>query len=245
MDLLPQKEKLDFNQSQLEKVILKIIVDCGKTPEESHEFLKKEKIHIDLLLNWNKTHNLTSFNCQEEIYAFLLLDSLLVLEAVKKKVISFKPQISVADLGSGNGFPGIPLALLFPNTCFTLIEANKKKGAFLKFSVAQMNLENVDVFLGRSEKIAEMIKSNKLPPFDIVLSKASASLADVLDYAWPLLRDGGQLIVWGTTKTKTLLDKIERYNWKISTFEPSITGVKRFKLNTVLLLFKKISLERF
>jgi 16S rRNA (guanine527-N7)-methyltransferase len=97
----------------------------------------------------------------------------------------------VADLGAGAGFPGLVLAAALPDAAVALVEASRRKCAFLERAVAVMGLENVDVVTSRAESWADGIASR-----DLVTARAVAPLAVLVEYAAPLLTDGGALVAW-------------------------------------------------
>lgn len=127
--------------------------------------------HLDLLAKWNGAYNLTAVRDPVEMVSRHLLDSLSALPFLHGK--------TVADLGSGAGLPGIPLAIARPDIAVTLIESNGKKARFLREAVRTLPLPDVSVREARVQDVAG--------PYDSVTARAFASLADML--AW-----GGHLV---------------------------------------------------
>jgi 16S rRNA (guanine527-N7)-methyltransferase len=95
----------------------------------------------------------------------------------------------VADLGSGAGLPGIPLAVALPLSSFVLIEPRRARAAFLEAAAADLRLANAEVRLSRAERITDR--------FDVVVSRAVASAAETWALAEPLLEPAGRLVYWG------------------------------------------------
>ncbi len=133
---------------------------------------------VDDLLKWNKVYNLTAIRRPEDVISQHLLDSL-----------SISPYIQAArivDVGTGGGFPGIPLAVFHPNSQFVLLDSNVKKTRFLQQMVINHGLKNCEVAHTRAESYQQT--------FDIVVCRAFASLSDIVSFAGHLLAPGGQLL---------------------------------------------------
>jgi 16S rRNA (guanine527-N7)-methyltransferase len=132
------------------------------------------------LADWNTRVNLTSIRAPEEVVDKHLLDSLAVLPLLKGT--------RVADVGSGAGFPGLPLAIADPDRRVTLIESTGKKVKFIRHVVGKLALANVDVIPGRAE-------AWRPPrPFDSVVARALGSLAEFVRVAGHLAGRGGRLL---------------------------------------------------
>lgn len=133
--------------------------------------------YVDLLARWNATYNLSAVRDPAEMVTRHLLDSLALMPLVRGE--------TVADLGSGAGLPGIPLAIAMPHLKVTLIDSNGKKTRFLRAAVRELALTNVSVIEKRVEDIGGQ--------FDCVTARAFASLADMLGWGASLLAPDG---VW-------------------------------------------------
>lgn len=112
--------------------------------------LRHTSTYIDLLLKWNARVNLTAVRNPEEIVRRHFGESFFAA----RTLLSERPARRVIDLGSGAGFPGVPLAMLSPESEVTLIEARRKKGTFLKEVIIALGLGNVDVYTDRGEDYA-------------------------------------------------------------------------------------------
>ena len=134
------------------------------------------------LLEWNRTINLTRIVGPREIAIKHFLDSILIA-----RHIAFA-QKKVADVGSGSGFPGIPLAILEPDCTVVLIESQRKKTSFLKHIVRTLQLKNVLVHNGRAQDYPEP------GTFDLVVCRAVDSLSAIRAIASGLIRTGGSII---------------------------------------------------
>lgn len=136
--------------------------------------------YCSLLNKWNRTYNLTAITEESQMVTHHLLDSLAVLPHL--------PDGRVADVGTGAGLPGIPLALARPDQQFTLLDGNGKKTRFLVQVVGELGLQNVEVVNRRVEDY----RPTSL--FDVVISRAFASLPDMIDSSEHLLSADGVLL---------------------------------------------------
>jgi 16S rRNA (guanine527-N7)-methyltransferase len=141
----------------------------------------REKLltYLELLAKWNKTYNLTAIRDPERMISHHLLDSLAVLPHL--------PAGTLADIGSGGGLPGIPLAIAEPDRRVTLNDANHKKAAFLQQAVIELKLSNADVHAGRVQDW------QPAQPFDCVITRGFSELADFIAACRHLLAPGGLL----------------------------------------------------
>lgn len=139
--------------------------------------------YVTLLKKWNRVYNLTAIRDESEMVTQHLLDSLSVLPVVPESALAGRRW---ADVGSGPGLPGIPLALARPDLDMTLIEAVEKKSAFQRQSKIELGLKNIAVVSDRVEEVPGGL-------FDAVVSRAFADLATFVDLAGHLLGQNGRL----------------------------------------------------
>ncbi len=154
------------------------------------------------LVSWNQRFNLTAVTAYDQVQRRHFLDSLTCVlalpgahgEAIPDTLPLQRPgsPLRCADVGSGAGFPGIPLAILMPDERFTLIESTQKKAGFLQHIAATLSLANVQVICARAEDVGHdpLHREN----YDVVLARAVASLAALSEYCLPLCRVGGRMI---------------------------------------------------
>jgi 16S rRNA (guanine527-N7)-methyltransferase len=150
---------------------------------------------LGLLEQWNRVHNLTAIHAPGELIERHLAESL-----------ALEPCLSgsdVADIGSGGGLPGIPLAIRLPATRFTLIESRRKRVSFLRHVAVTLGLANISVAHGRAEAL-------ELPGFSSVLARAVAPPAELLAIATPLVKPGGRLVLLTSTSRGAEIERLAR-----------------------------------
>lgn len=139
--------------------------------------------YVALLRKWNRTYNLTAIRDESEMLTQHLLDSLSLLPVLPESALAGRRW---ADVGSGAGLPGIPLAIARPDLDMTLIETVEKKSAFQRQAKIELGLPNIQVVNGRVEHVPGGL-------FAAVVSRAFAELASFIDRAGHLLAPGGRL----------------------------------------------------
>lgn len=163
--------------------------------EKYYEILKEE----------NKKYNLTRITNKDDVYLKHFFDSLTIT-----KIVNLDKQ-SLCDLGSGAGFPGLVLAIIFPNLQITLIESNGKKCYFLNLIKEKLSLNNVKVINVRAEEYAREEREK----FDIVTARAVAPLKHLLEYGIPLTKVGGSFIAMKSNVDEEMKN-IENYYLKLN-----------------------------
>lgn len=159
--------------------------------------------YISLLLRWNERVSLTTVTDPAEILKFHFGESFLAASAVP---IQFG---RLADVGSGAGFPGIPLAMIAPDLHVTLIESNLKKSAFLSEIVRSLDLPHVAVIRSRMEEIR--IDS---AAFDFVTARAVGTFEDLLSWSAQVLADSGKLVLWVGGEDAALISRNSQWFWR-------------------------------
>jgi 16S rRNA (guanine527-N7)-methyltransferase len=150
-----------------------------------HQMARQFSLHARELLIWNQKINLTAITDPGEIALKHFLDSIAPARWIP-------PSSSLLDIGSGGGFPGIPLKVLIPSLAVTLIDGSRKKINFLKHSIRTLQLENIDVRQIRAEELAK--DADVASRFDVIISRALSSLAAFVRLALPLLAKPGIII---------------------------------------------------
>ena len=145
------------------------------SPDAQAKLLK----HLELVEKWNRVYNLTAVRDRGQMLAHHVFDSVAVAPHVSG--------VTLLDVGSGAGLPGIPLAIARPEMNVTLLEANHKKSTFLKQAIIELDLANVDVVNARVEAWTAPA------PYDVVISRAFSDLGEFVALAGRLCADAGVL----------------------------------------------------
>jgi 16S rRNA (guanine527-N7)-methyltransferase len=161
--------------------------------------------YLALLDRWNKTYNLTAIRDPREMLSKHLLDSLSMWPHVRDG--------KLADLGTGPGLPGIPLALARPGLQVTLVESNGKKTRFLREVVRQLGLANVRVLESRAEAVDEP------GAYDQITARAMDTLAGILEVGGHLLAPGGRLLAMKGQRPDAEIAALPP-GWRVETVQP-------------------------
>jgi len=163
---------------------------------------------------WNQVHNLTAIEGEQNSIRLHLIDSITVLPIMRQFLTG--PGPSIADLGSGGGLPAIPIAILQPGWHLTLIEAIRKKTAFLQHVRGKLGLKNIQVLSERVEAVAK----NQPGQFDAVISRAFTNLAHFLELSLPLLKPEGLVFAMKAKRADEELQDVCMDDWRLVADEP-------------------------
>lgn len=189
-----------MNNNSLRKRLKTIHIELSDKQVQQFEDYER------LLLIWNNHFNLTAITEHEDIINKHFFDSLCA-----SKTIEFKNQ-SIIDIGSGAGFPGIPLKICFPDLKMTLLESNSKKASFLELIIKTLELKNIKVINKRAEDCFE-----EREKYDIAVARAVASLPILLELCIPFVRVGGYFLAQKGTKANEELLMSKKALRKLST----------------------------
>jgi len=168
---------LNLLKQHIEKIGLKI------TDDQANQFLTYES----LLVEWNKHMNLTGITESEAIYDKHFADSLTCILSDK-----FEENMKIIDVGTGAGFPGMPIKMYMPSLHVTLLDSLNKRINFLKEVATETNLDDIDFIHGRAEDFGQDLDYRE--QYDIVVSRAVAELPVLLEFCTPFLKVGGYFI---------------------------------------------------
>jgi 16S rRNA (guanine527-N7)-methyltransferase len=163
---------------------------------------------------WNQVHNLTAIEGESDSIKLHLIDSIAVLPILRQFLKSPNPKI--ADLGSGGGLPAIPIAIAEPEWRLSLIEAVRKKTAFLQHARGSLKLKNVDILSERVEYAAVHQKGQ----FDAVISRAFTSLARFLELSLPFLKPDGLVFAMKGKRADEEMQAVCMNDWRLLADEP-------------------------
>lgn len=156
-------------------------------------------IHAIDLIKWNHKINITTITDPVEVASSHFLDSLVPARFIPSDA-------TMLDIGSGGGFPGIPLKVFLPKLSVTLIDASRKKTSFLKHVIRSLKLEHIEALHMRAEDLA--IQPSFINRFDVIISRALSSLDAFVRLALPLLTNGGVIIALKGEVEKAELDNL-------------------------------------
>ncbi len=203
-----------YDITSLEKGCKELGLDLSD--QQVEQFLK----FYELLVEWNKVMNLTGITDYEEVISKHFLDSLLLVKAYDMSSVE-----SVIDIGTGAGFPGIPLKIVFPQKKFILLDSLGKRIKFLDVVVDNLGFQKIELIHGRAEDYAK--KEEYREQFDLAVSRAVANLASLSEYCIPFVKPGGAFIPYKSGNIQEELKQSEK--------AVSILGGKRIECKELLL----------
>ncbi|QIL46002.1 16S rRNA (guanine(527)-N(7))-methyltransferase RsmG [Vagococcus coleopterorum] len=196
--------------------------------ELSDQQMKQFEIYFKLLVEWNEKMNLTAITDKEEVYLKHFYDSLTL-----GMIYDFsKPGLKLCDVGSGAGFPSVPLKILFPTLEISIVDSLNKRITFLTNLVEQLELDKVNLYHDRAETFGK----NKMhrEQYDFVTARAVARLNVLLELCLPLVKKGGLFFALKAAKSEEELNEaskaIDLLGGKVSSEEDvtlPISGDKR------------------
>ena len=192
------------------------------------------------LCSWNERINLTSVIDYFEVQVKHFLDSLTLLLAFDAKEIE---DAKVIDVGTGAGFPGVPLKIMFPSLDISLIDSIGKKTGFLNHLLSRLNLSGVKVFTDRAEQLAH--DPNMRERFDFVLARAVARMPVLLEYTLPFCAVGGKVVAWKHGGIEEELSESANASRLLGGSEHTVCDVNLTSLqdNRILVIVEKTSLS--
>lgn len=173
-----------------------------------------------LLVDWNRRMNLTAIVDREQVYVKHFFDSASLAACVPPDSVA-----TLADIGSGAGFPGVPLKILFPHLRLTLIDSLQKRIVFLRHLVDRLGLSDVQCLHGRAEELAR--KTDFRDRFDLVTARAVARLNVLNELCLPFVRQGGTFAAMKGANAEAELAEADR---SFRELHASLIRVHRFRL---------------
>ena len=189
--------------------------------------------YFELLVEWNLKMNLTGITKKEDVYLKHFYDSLTLFKAIDLNKVE-----TLCDIGTGAGFPGLVIKIVFPNIKVTLVDSLNKRINFLNEVIKDLNLKNIETISTRVEEYG--VKNREI--YDVVVARAVASLPVLLEYAIPLVKVDGYFIAMKSSKDELndLKDIYKKLNIEL---DNTITFLLPFEnSNRALIKFKKISI---
>lgn len=157
--------------------------------EQIEQFYK----YMNLLIEWNEKMNLTAITEPKEIILKHFIDSITILKYIDDNS-------KLVDVGTGAGFPGVPLSIMNPTLKITLVDSLNKRLIFLEEVVKELNLKNIEIVHARAEEFGQ--NKNYREKFDVATSRAVANLATLSEYLVPLVKIDGKIISMKASNAK-------------------------------------------
>lgn len=185
--------------------------------EPTNDQLNKLNRYYELLVEYNKVMNLTGITEKDQVYLKHFYDSLTI-----SKVIDLNKEETLCDIGTGAGFPGMVLKILFPNLKVVLVDSLNKRIEFLKIVIKELELNNIEAIHARIEEYAK----ENIELFDIVTSRAVAPLNILLEYGIPLVKTNKYFISY----KGNIIEEIEQSKNALQKLKSRIEKIEEFKL---------------
>ena len=176
--------------------------------------------YFELLVEWNRMMNLTGITDYNEVNEKHFLDSLAIVKVQDMEMIS-----TVIDIGTGAGFPGIPLKIVYPHLKVTLLDSLNKRIKFLNCVIQELALEDISALHGRAEDFAK--KGEYRERYDLCVSRAVANLATLSEYCLPYVKRNGLFVSYKSGEIEEELCKSEK---AVSVLGGKIEKVEKFCL---------------
>lgn len=188
---------MEYNLDQFKKGLSDLNIDL--TEKQIEQFLK----YYEILVETNKVMNLTAITEFDEVIEKHFLDSLSLV-----RVFDLNRNVKILDLGTGAGFPGIPLKITFPEIDIVLADSLNKRVKFLNEVVETLQLKQIETVHGRAEELAKNKKYRE--QFDLCTSRAVANLSSLSEYCIPFVKEGGRFISYKSGEIEEEVDQAKR-----------------------------------
>lgn len=217
-------DKIQFIKNKIEKMDIEI------SEKQCNQFF----IYYEMLVEKNKVMNLTGITDFEEVVTKHFVDSISLVKSVD--VNSFQTMI---DVGTGAGFPGIPIKIMFPELKITLMDSLNKRILFLNEVISRLELDNIELIHGRAEDTAR--DKNYREKFDLCVSRAVANISTLSEYCLPFVKKNGIFVCY---KAGNSLDEIETGKNAIKILGGEIEKVIDFNLPDTDISRKIINIQK-
>lgn len=171
----------------------KLVNICNKINIEiSDDQINCFEKYYELLIEKNKVMNLTAITDKEDVIVKHFIDSIALIPYLLDKGININNKLKIIDIGTGAGFPGLPLKIMLPDVKFTLLDSLNKRVSFLNEVIDELKLKDIEALHGRAEDYASDNKYRE--KYDICVSRAVANLSTLSEYCIPFVKEDGFFI---------------------------------------------------
>ena len=171
----------------------KLVNICNKINIEiSDDQINCFEKYYELLIEKNKVMNLTAITDKEDVIVKHFIDSIALIPYLTDKGININNKLKIIDIGTGAGFPGLPLKIMMPDVKFTLLDSLNKRVSFLNEVIDELKLKDIEALHGRAEDYASDNKYRE--KYDICVSRAVANLSTLSEYCIPFVKENGFFI---------------------------------------------------
>lgn len=171
----------------------KLVNICNKINIEiSDDQINCFERYYELLIEKNKVMNLTAITDKEDVIVKHFIDSIALIPYLLDKGININNKLKIIDIGTGAGFPGLPLKIMMPDVKFTLLDSLNKRVSFLNEVIDELKLKDIEALHGRAEDYASDNKYRE--KYDICVSRAVANLSTLSEYCIPFVKEDGFFI---------------------------------------------------
>lgn len=205
---------MNYNLEKFKNGLQQLHIELSE--KQMEQFLQ----YYEMLVEKNKVMNLTAITEFDEVVEKHFLDSV----SLTKQMDLHQP-LKVLDLGTGAGFPGIPLKIVFPELEITLMDSLNKRVLFLQDVISSLQLQNIEAVHGRAEEAARNKKYRE--GFDLCVSRAVANISTLSEYCLPFVKIGGSFISY---KSSTIEDELEDGKKGIAILGGKVKDVYKFTL---------------
>ena len=184
----------------------KLVNICNKINIEiSDDQINCFEKYYELLIEKNKVMNLTAITDKEDVIVKHFIDSIALIPYLLDKGININNKLKIIDIGTGAGFPGLPLKIMMPDVKFTLLDSLNKRVSFLNEVIDELKLKDIEALHGRAEDYASDNKYRE--KYDICVSRAVANLSTLSEYCIPFVKENGFFISYKAGESEEEINK--------------------------------------